>query len=139
VAAAVPHVILGALHVVCGARGGGGGGQQRHTWSGSATSGQPLCAEPAMLAQAGPGLRLRLWRRCGSHASAARPPCRSQKAISGSIIQNSARWRAVWEFSARKVGPGRKRGGGGAGGRWGERGCLWGTGYRLGVPLGWAC
>ena len=31
--------------------------------------------------------------------------CRSAKAISGSIIQNSARWRAVFEFSARKVGP----------------------------------
>ena len=30
---------------------------------------------------------------------------RSEKAISGSIIQNSARWRAVLEFSARKVGP----------------------------------
>ena len=30
---------------------------------------------------------------------------RSAKAISGSIIQNSARWRLVLEFSARKVGP----------------------------------
>ena len=30
---------------------------------------------------------------------------RSQNAISGSIIQNSARWRGVFEFSARKVGP----------------------------------
>jgi hypothetical protein len=30
---------------------------------------------------------------------------RSQKAISGSIIQNSAAWREVFEFSARKVGP----------------------------------
>ena len=30
---------------------------------------------------------------------------RSQKAISGSIIQNSAAWRWVLEFSARKVGP----------------------------------
>ena len=30
---------------------------------------------------------------------------RSAKAISGSIIQNSARWRVVWLFSARKVGP----------------------------------
>ena len=30
---------------------------------------------------------------------------RSQKAISGSTIQNSARWRLVLEFSARKVGP----------------------------------
>ena len=30
---------------------------------------------------------------------------RSAKAISGSIIQNSARWRDVWLFSARKVGP----------------------------------
>ena len=30
---------------------------------------------------------------------------RSAKAISGSIIQNSARWRAVLLFSARKVGP----------------------------------
>src|SRR5229473_8451927 len=30
---------------------------------------------------------------------------RSAKAISGSIIQNSARWRLVFEFSARKVGP----------------------------------
>jgi len=28
---------------------------------------------------------------------------RSAKAISGSIIQNSARWRLVFEFSARKV------------------------------------
>ncbi len=27
------------------------------------------------------------------------------KGISGSIIQNSARWREVFEFSARKVGP----------------------------------
>ena len=30
---------------------------------------------------------------------------RSMKATSGSIIQNSARWRGVLEFSARKVGP----------------------------------
>ena len=30
---------------------------------------------------------------------------RSAKAISGSIIQNSAAWRGVLEFSARKVGP----------------------------------
>jgi hypothetical protein len=30
---------------------------------------------------------------------------RSAKAISGSIIQNSARWRLVFEFSARNVGP----------------------------------
>ena len=30
---------------------------------------------------------------------------RSANAISGSIIQNSARCRAVWLFSARKVGP----------------------------------
>jgi len=27
------------------------------------------------------------------------------KAISGSIMRNSARWRAVWLFSARNVGP----------------------------------
>jgi DNA gyrase subunit B len=32
-------------------------------------------------------------------------PVRSQKAISGSIIQNSATWRLVFEFSARNVGP----------------------------------
>ena len=32
-------------------------------------------------------------------------PARSQNAISGSIIQNSARCRAVLEFSARNVGP----------------------------------
>ena len=30
---------------------------------------------------------------------------RLAKAISGSIIQNSAKWRLVVEFSARKVGP----------------------------------
>jgi hypothetical protein len=30
---------------------------------------------------------------------------RSANAISGSIIQNSARWRLVFESSARKVGP----------------------------------
>ncbi len=30
---------------------------------------------------------------------------RSAKAISGSIIQNSAAWRGVLERSARKVGP----------------------------------
>jgi hypothetical protein len=30
---------------------------------------------------------------------------RSAKAISGSIIQNSARWRLVFEFSARKFCP----------------------------------
>jgi hypothetical protein len=30
---------------------------------------------------------------------------RLAKVISGSIIQNSARWREVFEFSARKVGP----------------------------------
>jgi hypothetical protein len=30
---------------------------------------------------------------------------RSAKAISGSIIQNSARWRLVFEFSAWNVGP----------------------------------
>ena len=35
----------------------------------------------------------------------SRSPSRSQKAISGSIIQNSAAWRWVLEFSARKVGP----------------------------------
>ena len=29
----------------------------------------------------------------------------SKKAISGSTIQNSARWREVFEFSARNVGP----------------------------------
>ena len=29
----------------------------------------------------------------------------SKNGISGSIIQNSARWRGVLEFSARKVGP----------------------------------
>ena len=29
----------------------------------------------------------------------------SQKATSGSTIQNSARWREVLEFSERKVGP----------------------------------
>jgi hypothetical protein len=39
-----------------------------------------------------------------SSASAALSE-RSAKAISGSIIQNSARWRLVFEFSARKVGP----------------------------------
>ena len=32
-------------------------------------------------------------------------PQRSQKATSGSTIQNSARWRGVLLFSARKVGP----------------------------------
>ena len=32
-------------------------------------------------------------------------PSRSQKAISGSTIQNSARWRDVFESSALKVGP----------------------------------
>ena len=30
---------------------------------------------------------------------------RSKNAISGSTIQNSARWRGVFEFSARNVGP----------------------------------
>jgi hypothetical protein len=30
---------------------------------------------------------------------------RSANAIFGSILQNSARWRLVFEFSARKVGP----------------------------------
>ena len=49
-----------------------------------------------------------------SHSSSAGPPTqpspsRLQKAISGSIIQNSARWRAVWLFSARNVGPARRR------------------------------
>ena len=34
-----------------------------------------------------------------------RSPSRSQNAISGSIIQNSAAWRWVLEFSARNVGP----------------------------------
>jgi hypothetical protein len=44
--------------------------------------------------------------RCFRNSSAiARAPSRSQKAISGSTIQNSARWRLVFEFSARKVGP----------------------------------
>ncbi len=32
-------------------------------------------------------------------------PRMSQKATSGSIIQNSARWRTVLECSARNVGP----------------------------------
>jgi len=32
-------------------------------------------------------------------------PWMSQKAISGSTIQNSARWRLVLEFSERNVGP----------------------------------
>jgi hypothetical protein len=35
----------------------------------------------------------------------SRLPFRSANAISGSIIQNSARWRGVLEFSARNVGP----------------------------------
>ncbi len=30
---------------------------------------------------------------------------KSAKAISGSTIQNSAKWRLVFEFSARNVGP----------------------------------
>jgi hypothetical protein len=30
---------------------------------------------------------------------------RCAKAISGSTIQNSVRWRRVFDFSARKVGP----------------------------------
>ena len=37
-------------------------------------------------------------------ASSMRPES-SQKATSGSIIQNSVRWRRVLDFSARKVGP----------------------------------
>ena len=32
-------------------------------------------------------------------------PSRSMKATSGSTIQNSVRWRRVFDFSARKVGP----------------------------------
>ncbi len=32
-------------------------------------------------------------------------PSESTNAISGSIIQNSVRWRRVLDFSARKVGP----------------------------------
>jgi hypothetical protein len=45
-------------------------------------------------------------RTCVSAASAkAALAARSANAISGSIIQNSARWRLVFEFSARKVGP----------------------------------
>ena len=39
-----------------------------------------------------------------SSASAALSS-RSANAISGSTIQNSARWRLVFEFSARNVGP----------------------------------
>ena len=47
-----------------------------------------------------------LRNRCLRNASAsATSPSRSQNAISGSTIQNSARWRLVFEFSARKVGP----------------------------------
>ena len=34
-----------------------------------------------------------------------RPPAIADTTVSGSIIQNSAAWRAVLEFSARKVGP----------------------------------
>ena len=46
-------------------------------------------------------LKMYLSSASASVASSAR----SAKAISGSIIQNSARWRLVLEFSARKVGP----------------------------------
>ena len=40
-----------------------------------------------------------------SPSATAALSARSANAISGSIIQNSARWRLVFEFSARKVGP----------------------------------
>ena len=46
-------------------------------------------------------LKIAFRKRSARSASAAR----SAKAISGSIIQNSARWRLVLLFSARKVGP----------------------------------
>ena len=43
---------------------------------------------------------------CFSSASARSALSASAaNAISGSIIQNSARWRLVFEFSARNVGP----------------------------------
>jgi hypothetical protein len=42
--------------------------------------------------------------RMNSSASASRSS-RSANAISGSTIQNSAAWRAVFEFSARNAGP----------------------------------
>ena len=45
-------------------------------------------------------------KTCLSSASASvASSARSANAISGSIIQNSARCRLVFEFSARKVGP----------------------------------
>ena len=45
-------------------------------------------------------------KMCFSSASASVAlSARSAKAISGSIIQNSARCRLVFEFSARNVGP----------------------------------
>ena len=46
-------------------------------------------------------LKVNFKSSCASEALSAR----SANAISGSIIQNSARWRLVFEFSARKVGP----------------------------------
>jgi hypothetical protein len=46
---------------------------------------------------------LNMYFRNSSARSAS--SCEVAKAISGSIIQNSARWRGVLEFSARNVGP----------------------------------
>lgn len=120
VAAAVAHVVLGALHVVCGGRERGqqgtralarvGGGKLRastvHVALGGTLGVSQACCNLRLLA----GLDGAAPAGLHGAAPAGLPgtthsPCRSQKAISGSIIQNSARWRAVWLFSARKVGP----------------------------------
>src|ERR1035441_4311932 len=48
-----------------------------------------------------------MWVRRASARSMS--PSRSMKATSGSIIQNSVRWRRVFDFSARQEGPQRDR------------------------------
>ena len=91
--AAVADIVLGASHVVWrGWVGGRSGWVGRVGWRVGGLTRRASAGERRARARA-------------YNKSAAHPPSSVQNAISGSIIQNSARWRAVWEFSARKVGP----------------------------------
>ena len=66
-------------------------------------SGSMRSAKNAMSSARSSSTARKTYRRHASARSASAD--RSAKAISGSTIQNSARWRAVLEFSARNVGP----------------------------------
>src|ERR1051326_7772298 len=72
-------------------------------WSFAITPFSTRSSKKAMSSGRSPSRDLKTYFKRASARSASAP--RSAKAISGSIIQNSARWRLVFEFSARNVGP----------------------------------